>query len=115
MTRPLLIVGSAASLWDDLAALGVWPGPVMAVNRAGAFHQGRLDHWVSLHPDQLGAFMAERVARGGDLSMTTWCQKEHAGVRVDRVEAALDRTGSSGLFAVRIALQRLGHNPAGPP
>ncbi|MBY6265567.1 hypothetical protein EI613_27135 [Azospirillum sp. 412522] len=101
MTRPVLILGAAATLPADLAALGNWSGPVMAVNRAGDFYPGRLDHWVSLHPEQLGGFMAER---GGDLSMTTWCQREDPATRVDVVPQAVPCSGSSGLFAVRIAL-----------
>jgi hypothetical protein len=111
-----LILGSAASLWSDLQVLGPWPGLVIAVNRAGTFHPDRLDHWVSLHPEQLGGFMAEREAMlaGHDAlraawgPFTTWCQRPHDGTRVDRVEAAIPGTGSSGLFAVRIALARLG-------
>lgn len=107
--RPLLIIGSAACLWDDLTALGDWLGEIMAVNRAGAHHEGHLDHWVSLHPDQLGRFMAERAQRGGNLDCTTWSRSEADDVGIDHVVTDLEQSGSSGLFAVRIALQRLGH------
>lgn len=104
MTRPVLILGAAASLWTDLAGLGDWPGAVMAVNRAGAFHAGRLDHWVSLHPDRLGGFMAERERAGRAIDCTTWCQRGDPETRVDVVPQALGCSGSSGLYAVRIAL-----------
>lgn len=103
-----LILGSGASLFEDLEALGPWDGLVIAVNRAGAVHAGGLDHWVSLHPDQLGAFMAERAAAGLPSAGATWSDRAHPGVRVDRVVTDLERTGSSGLFAVRLALHHLG-------
>lgn len=103
----ILILGSAASLPSDLAALGDWPGVVMAVNRSGAFHPGRIDHWVSLHPDQLAGFMAERTVRGLPFDGLTWCQRTHPGTAVDLTPHRLDHSGSSGLFAVRIALDVL--------
>ncbi|WP_434619204.1 hypothetical protein [Azospirillum sp. B2RO_4] len=107
--KPLLILGSGAALSADVAALGDWPGPVMAVNRAGAFYPGRLDHWATLHPDRLGAFVDERRTRGLPFEGQTWSLDAADGVRIDRVVTDLELSGSSGLFAVRIALHRLGH------
>lgn len=104
MTRPVLILGSAASLWADLVTLGPWSSVVMAVNRAGASYPGRLDHWVSLHPEQLGGFMAARAEIGGNIDCTTWCQRGDPTTRVDVVPQAMECSGSSGLYAVRIAL-----------
>lgn len=110
MAHPVLILGAAASLWSDLAALGDWSGPVMAVNRAGAFYPGRLDHWVSLHPEQFDGFIDERRTRGPLFDGLTWSLDAADGVRIDRVVTDLELSGSSGLFAVRIALHRLGHD-----
>lgn len=107
MSSPVLILGSAASLWWDLAELGDWPGSVMAVNRAGVSYPGRIDHWVSLHPEQLGGFMAERDGFGRAIDCTTWCQRGHPETRVDVVPQAICCSGSSGLYAVRIALRIL--------
>ncbi len=102
-TDSVLILGSAASLWSDLADLDDWPGSVMAVNRAGIY-LGLIDHWVSLHPEQLGVFLAERERAGRAINCTTWCQRGHPGTRVDVVPQAICCSGSSGLYAVRIAL-----------
>lgn len=98
-----LVLGAAASLWSDLDALGPWPDVVIAVNRAGVAYQGRLDHWVTLHPEFLAGWLTER---GG--TPVTWCQRAHAGAPVDIVPQRIPPHGSSGLFAVRIALRILG-------
>jgi len=106
MTRPLLILGSAACLFDDLAALGPFDGEVMAVNESGAFVGGAIDHWASLHPERFGGWLAERARRGGNTDCTTWSFTAAPGV--DRQEPKVERSGSSGLFAVRLALHVLG-------
>lgn len=49
----LKIVCSARCLWDDLEELGDVGGDVMAVNIAGAFYKGPVDHWCSAHPNFL--------------------------------------------------------------
>lgn len=97
-----LILGAAACLWDDLKALGHWDGDVIVVNRAGIHYPGRIDHWVTLHPEMLGGWIEARAVAFGPGEFETWCQKE--GDEVDHVVTDIEPRGSSGLFAVRIAL-----------
>ncbi|SMH30573.1 hypothetical protein [Azospirillum agricola] len=104
--KPLLILGFAAGLFDDLAALGPIDADVMAVNRAGLV-VGALDHWVSLHPDQLAGFARRRAADGLVGGFTTWAPDPSPGI--DRVTADIERFGTSSLYAVRIALHQLGY------
>lgn len=104
--KPLLLLGFAAGLFDDLAALGPIDADVMAVNGAGLV-VGALDHWVSLHPDQLAAFARRRAAAGLVGGFTTWSPDPGPGI--DRVTTDVERFGTSSLYAVRIALHRLGY------
>lgn len=103
----VLILGAAACLWDDLKALGHWDGDVMAVNRAGVHYSGQIAHWVTLHPEHLPEWIEARAVAFGPSEFTTWCQRE--GDDVDNAVTDIGPYGSSGLFAVRIALQRLGY------
>ena len=107
-----LILGAAATLFDDVAALrsivNPWPGIVIAVNRAGLAYWPKIDHWVTLHPEFLADWMLARNGPNRPETAVTWCQKDHPGARVDVLARSLPCTGSSGLFAARIALHILG-------
>ena len=101
-----LILGGAGSLWSDVdraLAAGQYDA-VVACNDAGAVWPGRLDHWVSLHPSKDRCLIAQRHAAGFPGGYVTWA---HASVipRPPEVERTLpDWSGSSGLFAVAVAL-----------
>lgn len=101
MTRRLLVMGSGPTLFADLAALGPFDGDVLAVNRAGVVAPADLAHWVSLHPDHLAVFAAERAARGLPAAGALWTPDRHP---------SMPRSGSSSLFAVRLALGPLGYD-----
>jgi hypothetical protein len=107
-----LILGAATGVFDDLAVLrsiiNPWPGPVIAVNRAGIGYTARIDHWVTLHPEFLADWLFQRNGPHHAETAVTWCQKYHDGARVDVLARSLPCTGSSGLFATRIALHILG-------
>lgn len=102
----VLILGAADCLWQDLRALGHWDGDVMAVNRSGVHYAGRINHWVTMHPEFLGAWMEARAVSFGPEQFTTWAQSE--GDDIDHAVTDIEPRGSSGLFAVRVALQCLG-------
>lgn len=97
-----LVLGGADCLWDDLRALGHWDGPVVATNDAGVAYPYRIDHWCSLHGDKLPAWRRMREARGLNLDFTTWTRDVHAEY-ADRTLSGWS-SGSSGLFAVGVAL-----------
>ena len=52
---PLLVVGSGARMWDELAALSKagWTGDFMAINHVGTHYMGDITHWVSWHLEML--------------------------------------------------------------
>lgn len=109
-----LILGGADCLWEDVDRLGEllsrpWPGIVIATNDAGVHWPGRLDHWVTLHPEKFervcppgdtGEWLARRSARGHPGGFTTWSRR--ADHIVDRLLEGWNG-GSSGLFAVAVA------------
>jgi len=117
-----LVLGGAGCVWDDVEAalgLGEFHG-VVACNDAGAAWPGRLDAWVSLHGEKMGLWSARR-ARAGYEPCTRLVG--HLEARPGRkgpfvTEATEFRfpgqssTGSSGLFALKVALVDLGFDKA---
>jgi hypothetical protein len=83
--RPALVIGAAECVLDDLEALeGTAPlsaFEVFAANDGGVIWPGRLDHWCSLHPDELPERRRRREAAGGPNGYLTW--STHGGV--DRI------------------------------
>ena len=74
--RPALILGAAACLRQDLAMLeelapiGLFE--VFAANDGGVAYTGHIDHWVTVHPDELPQRRARRRKSGGDEDYLTW-------------------------------------------
>lgn len=96
--REVLILGGAECLASDLAALGEWSGPVMAVNESG-IAAPRLDLWVSLHPNKLHFWMLKR----GKWDFLSCGIHKKFGDYCDFYQEPR-WNGSSGLYAVDVAL-----------
>lgn len=110
-----LVLGGAACVWEDLAALEAlygraWDGLVIAVNDIGVHWPRRLDHWASLHPENFRAdrrhperlgWPAQRDARGHPGGYITWGRRR--GI-ADRVLAPWGG-GASGMYAVTVAYE----------
>lgn len=112
-----LVLGGAACVWLDLAALermigGEWPGIVVAANDIGVHWKRHLDAWTSLHPD--------RLTRSDPRHRKRWSwldQREQAGLNTPELWARKNRFGvanqvqdifkggSSGLLAVEVAME----------
>lgn len=104
-----LILGGASSVWTDSAkALDLFrPDLTIAVNDMVGSWPGHLDIAATLHPEKLHIWLNER-RRNGFNEPETWAHK--ASGPNGKVEARVDRTtddwaGSSGLFAVKVALE----------
>jgi hypothetical protein len=97
-----IVLGGANTVWDDAeAALNMFtPDLTIAVNDIGTRWAGHIDHWVTLHPEKMAGWIRARNARGFPGGFVTW---SHKGGHLDRRSA--DWAGSSGLFAVKIALE----------
>lgn len=105
-----LVLGGARGLFDDLAALEAlhpsWADTVLAVNDAGWGYTGRIDHWVTLHHENLPRWRKERARRVPDDSpFTVWCDKPWPP-GIDRIVHPWG-AGSSGFLAVVVALEHL--------
>lgn len=105
-----LVLGGASCLWADVSAaleLGEYAA-VIGCNDAGASWPGQLDAICSLHEDKLRKIWLVRRERAGyppPKLIGTKASHEH---RFDGQTAS----GSSGLFALKLALVDLGFDRA---
>lgn len=99
---PLLILGGARCVWDDYAQVRPWKGEILAVNDIGATLHEPIAHWVSLHPEYFPGWRTYRERHGYPRGWTCHAPKMRDGV--DVAWPLEMRGGSSGLFAVHIAL-----------
>lgn len=120
--RVALVLGGAGNVWDDVEAalkLGTYAGAV-ACNDIGAAWPGKLDAIVSLHAEKLGMW-AERRRRAGYVLPERILT--HHQARSGRIPPAVTgttefkfpgqiETGSSGLFALKVALDDCGFDRA---
>jgi len=114
MARRCLILGSANNLFDDVEnalSMSEFEG-VVAAKRAGVLWPGRLDAFVTLHPDRLTTDLKERESLGYQMpervfSHVTLKAWPHVTDRIDYLLGGQRTSGSSGLFAVLVA-QSLG-------
>jgi hypothetical protein len=103
-----MVVGSAATLQDDIAAARA-PFVVIAVNDAGWLCQLQLDHWCHLHTEDMPGRIDKRRVSGGNMNFVTWSRRDGKGGETpDRYAPQHFGPGSSGLYAVGVALKELG-------
>lgn len=122
--RVALVLGGASCLWSDVEAalaLGRFDG-VVACNDAAAAWPGRLDAAVSLHAEKWGLWM-ERRRRAGYPAPAAVVGHSTFRTGVARIPDCITGyaeqmlpgqkdTGSSGLFALKVALVDLGFDRA---
>jgi len=101
-----LILGGADCVYRDFEAaldLGEFDG-VVGANHVGITWPGIFDAWVSLHPDRLKRpWVASRRRRGLPDHKAVITSEE-----TERRFPGQENAGSSGLFAVKVALVDLG-------
>lgn len=108
-TGAVVVCGSAACLWSDLARLHGREFDVMAINMAGVFLPKIPRHWVSLHAE-LFQWMAP--LRAGELVWAGDSVRVGNGCETHSIRSApgvrhvwpFDTRGSSGMLAARIAV-----------
>lgn len=111
-----LVLGGAACLHDDLAA---YTGPVdgvVACNEAGAETE-QLTAWVSLHPQFWinKGWVASRAAKGFPAAPLYTHDLRHApdgAIATAYCFPGQEHSGSSGMFAAKVALIDLGFDRA---
>lgn len=99
-----IILGGAPSVWTELAKakalLGARPHIIAAANLAGIHFRGHLDGWATLHAEMIEAWTKERGERAA---------RTFTPVGGQNIEAVAERwPGSSGLYALQIALFEMG-------
>ena len=106
-----LALGAADCLFDDLEEIGrlvpIEQCIIVACNDAGIVYPDRLDHWVTLHPEELERRKVKRAERGYPDGFETWTRPYPYGMKereriCDHVIGGFD--GSSGLAAVGVGL-----------
>lgn len=127
MVRPTvaLILGGALNVWreiDEALTLGEYVG-VISCNDMIAQWPGSLDAVVTLHPEKLIGWLSQRERRGFRAPEKIFLKPEWRErcdrQQIARVEAlepfeteyrfsGQTRSGSSGLFAAKVALEDLG-------
>jgi hypothetical protein len=121
--RVALVLGGAACVWSDVdaaQALGEFAGAV-GCNHIGIDWPGRLDAWVTLHLEYQGQWARARRARG--LPDHHAIIGNEAARSSTKPQGCIDRFtengfpgqvhgGSSGLFALKVALVDLGFDRA---
>lgn len=101
-------LGGADCVWDDLGRIPEdWPDLYGACNEAGTITES-LHHWVTLHPERMAAWEAERAGRGLSNGYVTWTRVMPRGA--EHREDLVDRTvegwkGSSGLLLVQALVE----------
>jgi len=109
-----VILGGARCVWDDFLAweqIGSVTN-VVAINDVGVVYNGPIAVWVSLHPEKLINWLAERRAHDRPDPDRMYFHRDlnsHERRCIDHprclVAAGMERGGSSGLFATLVALQ----------
>ncbi|ASY62517.1 hypothetical protein SJ05684_c10600 [Sinorhizobium sojae CCBAU 05684] len=110
-----VVIGGGAPVWDELEqAESLCDFDLLiAINDAGAKYPGIVDYWVTLHPEKLGIWAKQRQENG-------FAPARHHVAHEDNTHAARRNAfplsfmvpytwpGSSGLFAVEVAIKKLG-------
>jgi hypothetical protein len=102
-----IVLGTAPCMWDDLAAaqaLVSWD--VIAVNGAGFMYADPIEMWVSIHGDALVEWIEKRRALDYNMHFNAYGNfkpGEDSGSVIEWNKP--NGGGSSGLFAVMVALE----------
>jgi hypothetical protein len=107
--KKALVVGSAVCVFRDLERAPDWP--LIVVNWAGVRHLGPIEFWASIHRRLMYKALTIRRRKGGDMDFTAYVKipkKEKLPealppTKLERASLTFG-SGSSGLFAVEIAL-----------
>ena len=105
-----VVLGGAAGAWEELAAASrIAPvRHIFAVNDAAMHYPGHLDAFVTLHPEKLSGWLGARRTAGlpEPGAVIAHRMDTHVTEAVEYKWPEQQSSGSSGLFATKIALER---------
>lgn len=104
-----LVLGGAEGVWDDVASSEEqfgeqWWDLVVAANDIGCHWPHRLDGWCTLHPEKMLKWRQARGQAGHPEGYSTYARKGKGRRGMDYSIRHVYKSGSSGLFAVSVAL-----------
>lgn len=101
-----IVLGGADCLHADLAAARALfiPDVIIATNNAGRDYPDKFDHWVTMHPDKLKTWVAERREKGLPDARQLWCPRHRTPPPGIECLTAPSWGGSSGLFGIVVGL-----------
>lgn len=104
-----VILGGADNLGSDLAAaLKLFtPDIVIATNHAGKDYEGHVDHWVTMHPEKMMAWVTERHKAKRPAAGQLWKPQERHNPNGLDFRNVPSWGGGSGLLAVTVAVRAL--------
>jgi hypothetical protein len=99
-----LVLGCGENVWEDSQqALAMFnPDAIFAVKDMMARWPFRIDYGITLHPDRTDSYLRERQRHGWSTGFQVWAHRNFGSQTAHRT--ADDWAGSSGLFAVRVAM-----------
>ena len=114
----VLVIGRAATVWDELAAARELSrfDALVVINVVGRDIKEPFDHWVSYHPELFRLWMEKRRVAGLPLypQVKLWSGRSRSGKKLGyklNLPLPFDHVemwgGSSGLLATVVALRRL--------
>jgi len=111
--KTALILGGGNTLLSDIRRLheqGHHYDAVFACNDAGTIWRGELEGWISLHPEKFVQWTKKRADAGLPPAKQLWAhrvQKTDNGLDIKKATIQMPgqkTTGSSGLFACKVAM-----------
>lgn len=107
-----LVLAAADCLFEDLEEIAklvpVEHCLIVAVNDAGVVYPGKIDHWVTMHPEELEWRKIRRQENGYPDGFETWTRPYPFGMkdREDKCDHLIGGfNGSSGLVGVGVGLE----------
>jgi hypothetical protein len=104
-----MVLGSANTLYEDSgrarALLRGHDPVVIACNHAARDWPGRVDHWATMHPDQLPGWAAQRARQGYTRVGRYWYARHRICPAVIEATPVESWGGSSGLLCVTVAFE----------
>jgi hypothetical protein len=100
------VLGGANTLHADYdAALALHaPDAIIAANHAAKDYPGNVDHFVTLHPELLGGWIAERADNGLPEALNYWTSNKKNLPADIPFKQVVSWDGSSGLLGVTVAM-----------
>jgi hypothetical protein len=113
-TKRAIVLGGASGVWDELKALGnvAENAAIIAINDSGYAYSGKIDYWVTLHPEKFAGWRQKRIYNGYNMDFVS-VGHNSTNIKPENMDKGMNEYvngklwhGSSGLFAVKVAFEQ---------